>query len=164
MAPSEAALNRVLYVLLIIVGYLFVGEIQRATSGGRPLGRSVYRCGPVVAGGVEARVAARGFESRLHSQRRVADALIEADGDVQHLVSAVAGHEEEYHTLECVSRLGKRVHVGPDEFRDMADGATCSGLDVKDAPAVGPHELFEVVPLDDDAVDCGRCRTANLLV
>ena len=30
MAPSEAALNRVLYVLLVIVGYLFVKEIQRA--------------------------------------------------------------------------------------------------------------------------------------
>ena len=78
----------------------------------------------------------------MHSQRRVADALVEADGDVQHLVSAVAGHEEEYHTLECVSRLGKRVHVGPDEFRDMADRCHLfSGLDVKDAPAVGPHEL-----------------------
>ena len=49
--------------------------------------------------------------------------------------------------------LGKRVHVGPDEFRDMADRCHLfSGLDVKDAPAVGPHELFEVVPLDDDAV------------
>ena len=30
MAPSEAALNRVLYVLLVVVGYLFVKEIQRA--------------------------------------------------------------------------------------------------------------------------------------
>ena len=41
----------------------------------------------------------------------------------------------------------------PGRIRDMADRCHLfSGLDVKDAPAVGPHELFEVVPLDDDAM------------
>jgi len=155
MAPSEAALNRVLYVLLIIVGYLFVGEIRRAYERRQQALWDDRYIDAVRSSPEEWKLGWRleDLESRLHSQRRVADALIEADGDVQHLVSAVAGHEEEYHTLECVSRLGKRVHVGPDEFRDMADRCHLfSGLDVKDAPAVGPHELFEVVPLDDDAV------------
>ena len=155
MAPSEAALNRVLYVLLVVVGYLFVKEIQRAYERRQQALWDDRYIDAVRSSPEEWKLGWRleDLESRLHSQRRVADALIEADGDVQHLVSAVAGHEEEYHTLECVSRLGKRVHVGPDEFRDMADRCHLfSGLDVKDAPAVGPHELFEVVPLDDDAV------------
>ena len=38
MAPSEAALNRVLYVLLIIVGYLFVRSGERTSGGSRRSG------------------------------------------------------------------------------------------------------------------------------
>ena len=62
MAPSEAALNRVLYVLLIIVGYLLLRDPASVrAAAASTLGRQVHRCGPVVAGGVEARVAVRGF-------------------------------------------------------------------------------------------------------
>ena len=95
MAPSEAALNRVLYVLLIIVGYLFVGEIRRAYERRQQALWDDRYIDAVRSSPEEWKLGWRleDLESRLHSQRRVADALVEADGDVQHLLSAVSGHE-----------------------------------------------------------------------
>ena len=152
---SETALNRVLYVLLLVVGYLFVGEIRRAwTRRQQSLWDDRY-IDAVRSSPEKWKLGWRleDLESRLHAQRRVADALIDARGDVESIAYAAIGHPDEYHTLECVARLGKRVHVGPDEFRDMSDRCHFfSGLDVSDAPSVGPHELFELVPLDDDAM------------
>ena len=103
MAPSEAALNRVLYALLVVVGYLFVKEIQRAYERRQQALWDDRYIDAVRSSPEEWKLGWRleDLESRLHSQRRVADALVEADGDVQHLVSAVAGHEEEVeHAVE----------------------------------------------------------------
>jgi hypothetical protein len=172
---DDAWLNRVLYTLLVIVAYLFYGELRRAWDLRQQALWDDRYIEAVRSSPEEWRFGWRleDLESRLHVQRRWAEALHGAldargadDGTAaEHVADGLAAATSDvaaFVTLDCAARPGRVVHVGPDEFRDMSDRCHAfSGLDVDAAPDVGPQAIFEVVHLDGDEGSVGLRALSN---
>lgn len=158
---EEQTLNRLLYLLVCVVLYLFYGEVKRAWESRE---QAVWedRYIEAVKGGPEEWAFGwrlEDLEARLHTQRHWADSLkervsmLQAGIDRSEAEVELSGaiHEPSLVTIRCMSRRDRLVQVGPDEFRDMSD--RCRAFSYLDTSMVGPHALWETVPLlDGDAV------------
>mmetsp|Transcript_16097 Transcript_16097/g.48012 ORF Transcript_16097/g.48012 Transcript_16097/m.48012 type:complete len:522 (-) Transcript_16097:1645-3210(-) len=171
-SKQEVMLNRVLYALLAIVAVLFYGELRRAWDlRAQALWDDRY-IDAVRASEEDWHFGWRleDLESRLHAQRHLADAMLDATGNTLRredrvMADALARLEfdpDAVRAVECAARPGRRVHVGPDEFRDMSDRCHAfSGVDVQDTEKAGPQALFEVVHLDGDEASVGLRALSN---
>ncbi|KAJ8598651.1 hypothetical protein CTAYLR_003043 [Chrysophaeum taylorii] len=158
---EEATLNRVLYVLLGVVVWLFYGEIRRAWETRQQTMWDDRYIDAVRAGPEEWAFGWRleDLESRLHMQRHWGEALrarVDTEGGA---LARVIEDPTSLFTMECASRSGRLVQVGPDEFRDMSD--RCRAFSSLDAKLVGPHALWEIVPLDGDDGSVGFRSFSN---
>ena len=160
-------MNRVLYVLLLIVVYLFYGELRRAWEA-RQEALWDDRYVEAVRSSPEAwRLGWRleDLEARLQMQRFQADGLktvIAAEVPLGQLATQLWTYVEDdarYFTATCASRSDKMVQVGPDEFRDMGDGCRVfSGLRKE---LLGPQGLWQLVPLDGSDGSVGLRSLSN---
>lgn len=157
---EEQSLNRMLWVLLLVVLYLFYGELKRAwMTRQQTLWEDRY------IDAVRSDEASWAFgwrledlEARLHVQRQLAEALTERAKALEHSrespsraaaeLASIPKDEASVFAIECSARPKRLVHVGPDEFRDMND--RCRAFSSLDAKLVGPHALWEMVPLGGD--------------
>lgn len=168
---EEQSLNRMLWVLLLVVLYLFYGELKRAWMTRQ---QTLWEDRYIDAVRSDEGSWAFGWrledlEARLHVQRQLAEALMERAKALEQStespsraaaeLASVPSDEASIYSIECSARPKRLVHVGPDEFRDMND--RCRAFSSLNAKLVGPHALWEMVPLGGDDGFVGLRSVSN---